>query len=142
MKTLLRWAGRILLAVTALILLLFVLAAIHIAYDANFGANAADVANTTYTDSEGNTLQGYLALPQGDGPHPSILLIHEWWGLNEGMTILADALAAEGYVVFAPDVYQNQVTSSFIRAIWLRVYAIPTPGVEEDVDSALAHLLS
>ncbi len=79
-------------------------------------------------------------MPPEPGPHPAVLLIHEWWGLNEGITILADALAGEGYVVLAPDVYRNHVTALFTRAIWLRI-TIPTGQVKADVDSALDHLL-
>ena len=113
MKAVFKWAKRLGLGLLAFIILLGVILTLHIGYDANFGARATDVANITFTDAGGNTLNGYLASPEGPGPHPSILLIHEWWGLNTGMTVLADALAQEGYLVLAPDVYQNQVTSSF-----------------------------
>ena len=104
-----------------------------------FSINTADFANVEYKDASGQELLGYLAVPEGQGPHPAILLIHEWWGLNEGMTVLADALAEEGYVVFAPDAYRGNVTAAFPRALWLR---LTTPGeqVEADMDSALAYL--
>ncbi|MBE2223341.1 MAG: dienelactone hydrolase family protein, partial [Anaerolineae bacterium] len=86
-----------------------------IIFDSLFGTNTAEFTNVTYTDQDGTELIGYLAQPEGEGPFPGVLLIHEWWGLNEGMTILADALAAEGYVVLAPDAYRGNVTAAFPR---------------------------
>ena len=109
--------------------------------DALFGSNTADFANIEYTDATGQELVGYLATPDSSGPHPAILLIHEWWGLNEGITILADALAEEGYMVLAPDGYRGQVADTIPRALWLRL-TTPTEQVEGDMDNSLAHLLS
>jgi carboxymethylenebutenolidase len=56
--------------------------------------------------SNGKTAQGYLALPRGNGP--GIVLIQEWWGLNDHIKDVADRFAAEGYVVVAPDVYHGK----------------------------------
>lgn len=136
-----KWLKRILLALLALLLLIIVLFAGAVIFDSLFGSDTADFANTTYEDADGRTLYGYLALPDGPGPHPAVLLIHEWWGLNEGITILADALAAEGYAVFAADGYRGNVTASLPRALWLRL-TTPTEQVEADIDSGLAYLRS
>ncbi len=136
-----KWLKRILgglLGLLALIVLLFVGI---ILFDAAFGPETAEFTNTTYSGSDGQDLIGYLAQPAGNGPHPAVLLIHEWWGLNEGMTILADALAAEGYVVLAPDAYRGRVTAQFPRALWLRL-TTPEGQVFADVDAALAYLMS
>jgi carboxymethylenebutenolidase len=133
------WLKRIVFALLALLLLAVALFAGIIIVDSLAGHDTAEFANVEYVDASGNQLLGYLATPEGPGPHPAVLLIHEWWGLNEGMTVLADALAEEGYVVFAPDGYRGNVTSMFPRALWLR---LTTPGeqVEADIDSALAYL--
>lgn len=135
------WIKRIGLAILGFLLLLIILFAGFIIYDSLFGSDTADFTNVQYTNEQGQELLGYLATPEGPGPHPGVLLIHEWWGLNEGMTILADALAEEGYVVFAPDGYRGQVTSAIPRALYLRL-SIPTEQVEADMDSALAYLRS
>ena len=51
---------------------------------------------------------GYLALPDGDGPHPAVILVHEWDGLKDRVRQVADALAAEGYVALAADLFQGR----------------------------------
>jgi len=138
-STLFKWLKRILLALLALLLLLIALFAGAVIFDSLFGSNTADFANVEYENMDGEKLYGYLATPEEPGPHPGVLLIHEWWGLNEGITILADALAAEGYVVFAPDGYGGNVTGALPRALWLRI-TTPTEQVEADIDSGLAYL--
>ena len=104
-------------------------------------SDTADFANIEYTDATGQKLVGYLATPDGPGPHPAILLIHEWRGLNEGITVLADALVEEGYMVLAPDGCRGQVADTIPRTLWLRL-TTPTDQVEGDMDTSLAHLLS
>jgi len=52
---------------------------------------------------------GYLALPKGAGTHPAIIVIHEWWGLNDWVKEQADSLAAKGYIALAPDLYHGKV---------------------------------
>ncbi len=136
-----KWIKRIGLALLGFILLIVVLFAGIIIFDSLFGTDTDAFTNVTYTDQDGTELIGYLAQPEGEGPFPGILLIHEWWGLNEGMTVLADALAAEGYVVLAPDAYRGNVTAQFPRALWLRL-TTPEDQVFNDVDAAFAHLMS
>jgi carboxymethylenebutenolidase len=124
-----------------LLLLILILFSGIILFDAAFGSETAELTNITYSGEDGQELIGYLSQPDGPGPHPAVLLIHEWWGLNEGITILADALAAEGYVVLAPDAYRGRVTAQFPRALWLRL-TTPEEQVFADVDAALAYLMS
>lgn len=51
---------------------------------------------------------GYLATPEGEGPFPALILIHEWWGLNDNIRDLADDFAKEGYVALAVDLYDGR----------------------------------
>ena len=53
----------------------------------------------------------YLAKPEGKGPFPAVIVIQEWWGLNDWIKQQADALAREGYLALAPDLYRGKVTS-------------------------------
>lgn len=55
---------------------------------------------------------GYLAKPSGEGQYPGLILIHEWWGLNDNIKDLARDYAAEGYVALAVDLYDGQVTDN------------------------------
>jgi carboxymethylenebutenolidase len=58
--------------------------------------------------SNGDTAHGYLALPSG-GQGPGVVVIQEWWGLDPGIKIVTDNLAAEGFVAFAPDLYRGEL---------------------------------
>jgi carboxymethylenebutenolidase len=59
---------------------------------------------------------GYLARPADNGTYPAVVMIHEWWGLNENIKHMADVLAGQGYVVFAVDLYDGQVAMNSSRA--------------------------
>ena len=136
------WFRRIVKGILVLVGVVIIVFAGIIAYDSIFGTDTVEYANTEYANSQGDTLYGYLAMPEeGQRPYPAVLLIHEWWGLNEGITILADALADEGYVVFAPDAYRGNVTALFPRALWL-LTTTPNEQIFADVDSGLAYLRS
>lgn len=56
--------------------------------------------------------KGYLAEPEGDGPFGAIILIHEWNGVVERIKQVADALAKEGYIALAADLYEGQTGST------------------------------
>jgi len=55
---------------------------------------------------------GYLAVPDGEGPFPAVILIHEWNGLVDRIRQMADAMAAEGYVALAADLYSGRTGSN------------------------------
>jgi carboxymethylenebutenolidase len=55
--------------------------------------------------------QAYLSLPAGDGPHPGIVVIHEWWGLNGHVEAWADRLATAGWAALAVDLYGGVVAT-------------------------------
>jgi len=48
---------------------------------------------------------GFLAMPKAPGNYPAVVMIHEWWGLNDNIKEMARSLAAEGYVVLAVDMF-------------------------------------
>lgn len=56
----------------------------------------------------GEELRGYLAYDRAiAGPRPAVLVVHEWWGLNDYIKRRANQLAELGYVAFAADIYGN-----------------------------------
>jgi carboxymethylenebutenolidase len=59
----------------------------------------------SYKRPDGKTTNGYLAGNQG----PGIVVIQEWWGLNDQIKGVADKLAAAGYRALVPDLYRGQV---------------------------------
>jgi carboxymethylenebutenolidase len=61
------------------------------------------------TSQDGTRVMGYLSLPKGAGTHAGVVVIQEWWGLNDWVKQQADSLAAHGYVAFAPDLYRGKV---------------------------------
>jgi carboxymethylenebutenolidase len=61
----------------------------------------------------GDTLaRGYLAVPKTPGPHPALILVHEWNGLVDRVRQVADAFAARGYVTLAVDLYEGRTGSN------------------------------
>jgi carboxymethylenebutenolidase len=60
--------------------------------------------------SNGGTAEGYLARP-ASGKGPGVIVIQEWWGLNDNIKGIAERFAAEGYLALAPDLYHGKVTA-------------------------------
>jgi carboxymethylenebutenolidase len=68
----------------------------------------------------GDTLStGYLAVPEGEGPFPALVIVHEWNGLVDRIRQVADDFAAEGYVTLAVDLYEGRTGSSSAENIAL-----------------------
>jgi carboxymethylenebutenolidase len=85
------------------------------------GANAEifSASNLTPITASNTSLggtPGYLARPANDGEYPAVVMIHEWWGLNENVRHMADVLAGQGYTVFAVDLYDGEVARESSRA--------------------------
>lgn len=67
---------------------------------------------TVEYEFEGTKLKGYLAVPKdAKGKLPGILVVHEWWGLNDYAKKRADMLAELGYVAFCVDMYGDGKTT-------------------------------
>ena len=58
---------------------------------------------------DGKSVQGYLAEPAAKGSAPGMVVIQEWWGLNNQIKGVADKLAAAGYRALVPDLYRGKV---------------------------------
>jgi carboxymethylenebutenolidase len=77
-------------------------------------ASSALAANGTQVSykSGDDTVQGMLYTPSGKGPFPAIVVIHEWWGLNDWVKEQASKLADLGYVALAVDLYRGKVATT------------------------------
>jgi carboxymethylenebutenolidase len=95
-----------------------------------------------YADLEGTPITGYLARPAGEGPHPGLIVIQEWWGLNDNIRAMAERFAAEGYVALAVDLYEGEVAGDRETAATLmRASLEKTPRLEENLRQAARYLL-
>ncbi|GAB4114645.1 MAG: dienelactone hydrolase family protein [Roseiflexaceae bacterium] len=113
---------------------------ISIPIDGLFAASRLTaVANLQIPNPNGPTIQAYVARPATPGPHPAVIMVHEWWGLNPAITGMADALAAEGYLVIAPDLFRGSSTSWIPRAIY-QVSTTPAEQINLDLDAVHAWL--
>src|ERR1041385_3405058 len=74
-------------------------------------AAAPERKETIHYPSMAGEASGYLSLPASHGNHPAIIVIQEWWGLNDWVKEQADRFAAKGYVALAPDLYRGKVAS-------------------------------
>jgi carboxymethylenebutenolidase len=79
-------------------------------------------------------VEGYLAVPEGEGPFPALILIHEWWGLNDNIKNLAEDFAEQGYVALAVDLYSGESADTPEQAREL------AGAVRENVEPAFANL--
>lgn len=78
----------------------------------SFALPPAAVGPRTVTfQSGGESVHGVLFQPQGRGPFPAIIVIHEWWGLTPWVKQQARMFADRGYVTLAVDLYRGQVTT-------------------------------
>jgi carboxymethylenebutenolidase len=106
------------------------------------GDRLAAVTNTTIPGANGGPdVRAYVARPDAAGPFPTVIMIHEFWGLNESIASKADLLAREGYLVVAPDTFRGSTTAWIPRAIY-QVISNKTGTVNADLDSVYAWLES
>jgi len=72
---------------------------------------------TTYVNYYPNAT-GYLVYqkPSNESKMPAVIMIHEWWGLNQNIKNMAEQLASKGYVVLAVDLYKGEVATEASRA--------------------------
>ena len=74
-------------------------------------AFAADGKSVSYKSGDEN-VQGVLYAPSGNGPFPALIVIHEWWGLNDWVKEQASKLADQGYVTLAIVLYRGKVATT------------------------------
>jgi carboxymethylenebutenolidase len=102
---------------------------------------AATNTQTVSYKSGDEAVSGYLALPEGPGKHPAIIVIHEWWGLNDWVKEQAQKYAAQGYVALAADLYRGKVGSTPDEAHIL-MRGLPDDRGLRDLEAAFAYLAS
>jgi carboxymethylenebutenolidase len=115
----------------ALILLTFLFAA---------SAFAVEGKSVSYKSGD-ETVTGILYTPSGKGPFPAIVVIHEWWGLNDWVKDQASKLADEGYEALAIDLYRGKVATTPDMAHEI-MRGVPEDRAKRDLHAAFEFLKS
>ncbi len=96
----------------------------------------------TYGNLDGQPIQGYLARPiDRNRPLPGLIVIHEWWGLNDNIKQMTQKLAAEGYTALAVDLYEGKTANLAEQARELINTALKNPDrLEANIQAAYDYL--
>ena len=97
----------------------------------------------TYAGIDGKDIVGYVAHPKGLVPEAGLVVIHEWWGLNDNVKAMAQRLAGEGYLALAVDLYEGEVAEDRDEASRLaRGSGERTEQILSNLGQAIEHLRS
>jgi carboxymethylenebutenolidase len=89
---------------------------------------------------DGHAVQGYLAEPAGGAGAPGLVVIQEWWGLNDQIRGVADRYAAAGYFALVPDLYRGKSTVEAAEAEHLMKGLNFGDAAGQDVRGAVRYL--
>jgi len=103
-------------------------------------AFAATPKDVTYKSGD-ESVKGTVYTPEGKGPFPALIVIHEWWGLNDWVKEQASKLADQGYITLAIDLYRGKVAASPDEAHEL-MRGVPEDRAKRDLDAAFSYLQS
>lgn len=103
-------------------------------------AFAADGKQVSYKSGD-ETVNGVLYTPSGKGPFPALVVIHEWWGLNDWPKEQAAKLADQGYAALAVDLYRGKVAKSPDEAHEI-MRGVPEDRANRDLLAAFDYLAS
>jgi carboxymethylenebutenolidase len=101
---------------------------------------AATGKSVSYKSGD-ETVQGMIYTPSGKGPFPGIVVIHEWWGLNDWVKEQASKLADQGYEALAIDLYRGKVATTPDEAHEL-MRGVPEDRATRDLHAAFEFLKS
>ncbi len=101
---------------------------------------AADGKPVSYKSGD-ETVNAILYTPQGKGPFPALVVIHEWWGLNDWVKEEASKLADQGYAALAIDLYRGKVATTPDEAHQI-MRGVPEDRANRDLLAATAFLAS
>ena len=93
-----------------------------------------------YPRPDGQSVAGYLSEPASGRAAPGMVVIQEWWGLNDQIKGVADKLAAAGYRALVPDLYRGKVTLEANEAEHLMTHLNFGDAAGQDVRGAVQYL--
>ena len=92
----------------------------------------------SFPTQSGRETQGAISLPQTERS-PAVVLLQEYWGLNDHVRHLAERLADEGFVVLAPDLYDGKSTKDGAEAAKM-MQALDPAATLDKIAGAVQHL--
>lgn len=109
---------------------------------ASIAPRAAVVGSeVTYGTIDGRPLKGYMARPATGGRNaPAIIVVHEWWGLNDNIKSVVDRYAGEGYVVLAVDLFGRVATTPDTAMVLYQTAMKNVPAGEKNLAAAVSYL--
>ena len=102
---------------------------------------AAATSKTVSYKSGDETVQGVLYTPKGESMFPAIIVIHEWWGLNDWVKEQAAKLSDQGYITLAVDLYRGKVATTPDEAHEI-MRGVPEDRAKRDLHAAFEFLAS
>lgn len=90
----------------------------------------------------GKTTAYHAEVPAGVQVRGGVVVLQEWWGLNDHLRSIADRLAAEGFEALAPDLYHGKVATNAMQAQKLMVALDGADAVQQDVRAAARWLVA
>jgi carboxymethylenebutenolidase len=103
-------------------------------------AHAADPKTEMVKFPSGkDTIEGFLAVPEKPGRYPGVIVIHEWWGLNDWVKEQTQKIAEQGYVVLAVDLYRGKTATDPNEAHEL-MRGLPQDRAVRDMQAAFDYL--
>jgi carboxymethylenebutenolidase len=88
--------------------------------------------------ANGGTAPGYLAVPES-GKGPGVVVLQEWWGLDDSVKRIVDRFAEEGFVALAPDLYRGETTDQPNEAEQ-KMMAMSMDQAEKDMRGAVDYV--
>ena len=86
-----------------------------------------------YADVNDALVYGYFVAPADMfEPLPAVIMVHEWWGLNDDIRARANRIAAQGYIVLAVDLFAGRTTASTAEARTFMLTVLEDPGAAEE----------
>src|SRR5581483_3848782 len=98
-------------------------------------------SKTVSYKSGDETVHAVLYTPSGKGPVPGLVVIHEWWGLNDWVKEQASKLAEKGYASLAIDLYRGKVATTPDEAHQI-MRGVPEDRAKRDLNAAFDYLAS
>src|SRR5277367_2338289 len=99
----------------------------------------APKTQTVQFPSGKETASGFLAVPDKPGTYPGLIVIHEWWGLNDWVKEQTQKIAEQGYVVLAVDLYRGKTATDPNEAHEL-MRGLPQDRAIRDMQAAFDYL--